>query len=259
MKFTIVIFALAWSATGALAATEDSEDAPPAQALAINIKTTFPASEIFGTKLVNGQATKALVSVNNHEKESINVQMIGGALWTPDLISGPTQLVRNLSTQKFNVDIAAGEQKILTYSFATELHPQDLRLNLVAVLKDSAGTMYTAQAFNETVAIVEPDTSIFDPQIIFLYLMLAALFVGTVYFIYSTWITTFFPQAKKSRSGKSDRSKPAKKEGVDLTARDGQVATGKTSGYDESWLPEGHIKRPEQKRSKSGTPKKAST
>ena len=45
-----------------------------------------------------------------------------------------------------------------------ELQPQDLKLNLAAVITDQKGTAYTLQAFNETVSIVEPDTSIFDPQ-----------------------------------------------------------------------------------------------
>lgn len=44
------------------------------------------------------------------------------------------------------------------------MHPQDLRLNLAAVVS-SHNTFYTLQAFNGTVSIVEPDASIFDPQL----------------------------------------------------------------------------------------------
>jgi len=43
------------------------------------------------------------------------------------------------------------------------LNPQDLRLNLVAVV-EQAGALYQIQAFNETVSVVEAATSIFDPQ-----------------------------------------------------------------------------------------------
>ena len=75
-----------------------------------------------------------------------------------------SQVIRNLTTTRYNVEIAAGQSDSISYNFATELHPQDLKLNLAAVITDSEGTPYTVQAFNETVSVVEADTSIFDPQ-----------------------------------------------------------------------------------------------
>lgn len=62
------------------------------------------------------------------------------------------------------MEIPAGQSESISYNFATELQPQDLKLNLAAVVTDSEGTPYTLPAFNETVSVVEPDTSIFDPQ-----------------------------------------------------------------------------------------------
>lgn len=62
------------------------------------------------------------------------------------------------------MNIPAGEKESVEYRFATELQPQELKLNLAAVVTDSEGTAFTIAAFNETVAVVEPDTSIFDPQ-----------------------------------------------------------------------------------------------
>jgi hypothetical protein len=53
----------------------------------------------------------------------------------------------------------------LSYEFATELHPQDLRLNIMAVLMSEAGGIFSMSAYNETVSIVEPDASFFDPQL----------------------------------------------------------------------------------------------
>ena len=74
------------------------------------------------------------------------------------------QLVRNLTTIRYNVEIPAGEKESLTYSFATEMHPQDLTLSLVSVLSNGEGQFFTMQAFNDTVSVVEAPTSIFDPQ-----------------------------------------------------------------------------------------------
>jgi hypothetical protein len=87
------------------------------------------------------------------------VQVVGGSLW--DIQSD--RIVRNLTAMPYNVDIPAGQNQSLTYNFATELHPQDLRLFLAAiVIKGEAG--YQIPAFNGTVSIVEAPLSIFDPQ-----------------------------------------------------------------------------------------------
>ena len=75
-----------------------------------------------------------------------------------------SQIIRNLTTTRYNIEIPAGASESISYSFSTELHPQDLTLNLAAIVADGKGTSHTLQAFHETVGVVEPDTSIFDPQ-----------------------------------------------------------------------------------------------
>lgn len=92
----------------------------------------------------------------------MTVQFVGGSLWTPD--GQTSRIVRNLTTVQYAVEIAPGEKQSLPYRFQTNMHPQDLRLNLAAVIS-SANTFYTLQAFNGTVSVVEPDASIFDPQL----------------------------------------------------------------------------------------------
>jgi hypothetical protein len=105
--------------------------------------------------------------VANQEPESITISLVGGSLVTPNdapNAPNPPAVIRNLTTQRYGVQIPAGEQQSLTYSFATELHPQELRLNLAAVLQDNTGQIYTQQFYNETVSIVEAPLSWFDPQ-----------------------------------------------------------------------------------------------
>lgn len=116
---------------------------------------------------MNGHPTQALLSISNDEPNPVNVAFIGGSLWGPDpKTNGESQrIVRNLTSTRFNVEIPAGEKESVSYSFATELHPQDLRLLLVAVLSSADGTMYSFNAFNETISIVEPDASLFDMQL----------------------------------------------------------------------------------------------
>lgn len=94
---------------------------------------------------------------------------------------------------------------------------------------------------------------------IFLYLFLLAAFCGICYFIYSTWITTLFPQKRrggkggeraKRSSGQSKKVDPADQ--VSVVGADGPAVTSGAKAYDESWIPAGHFNRPDARRAKSG-------
>lgn len=122
----------------------------------------FPASEIFGVKLVNGHPTQALVTFTNDESSPITVNFIGATLW--DLDEDRSQIVRNLTTSRYSLEIPAGQKESLSYSFTTEMHPQDLRLQIAAIVSSAEGNLYTLHPHNGTVSVVEPETSIFDPQ-----------------------------------------------------------------------------------------------
>ena len=131
--------------------------------LAVEIKTSFPQSEIFGVKLVNGRPTRAVLDISNSEPQPVTLAVVGGSLISSST-STSTSANRNLTAQRYGVAIPAGESESVTYSFATEMHPQELRLNLAAVLQNSEGAVFTKMIFNETVSVVEAPMSIFDPQ-----------------------------------------------------------------------------------------------
>jgi len=99
---------------------------------------------------------------------------------------------------------------------------------------------------------------------IFLYLVLLGAFGGTVYFVYNTWISTFFPQKKgrgkggeraKMSSGQSKKVDPADQ--VAVVGADGPAVTSGAKAYDESWIPASHLQRPEAKRVRSGAKPRA--
>ncbi|KAF2004273.1 hypothetical protein P154DRAFT_485430 [Amniculicola lignicola CBS 123094] len=251
--------------------------------LKVSISASFPQSEIFGVKLINGHATQAVFSIKNEEPAPISLAIIGGSI-VQNGVPEP-QVLRNLTTQKYSVEVPAGQSETVTYSFSTEMHPQDVRLQLVAVLTDAKNAFYTVSAFNETVTVVEAPISIFDPQTyvssrrtspgplqrlptktltrvssIFLYLVLLGAFGGTLYFVYNTWITTLFPQKKRGGKG-GERAKKSsqgtkKVEPAEQVAVDGADGPAVTSSkFDASWIPAAHLQRPEAKRVRSGTPK----
>lgn len=138
------------------------EEEPQTLNLNVKVSVSFPQSEIFGVKLVNGHATEARLSINNNEPTPIGVSIVGGSLIEEQ--AGESRIVRNLTAQKYSIEIPAGAEETVPYTFTTELHPRDLRLQLVTVLKDSKNNFVTVPIYNETVSIVEAATSFFDPQ-----------------------------------------------------------------------------------------------
>ncbi|KAI2784946.1 hypothetical protein F4815DRAFT_143816 [Daldinia loculata] len=241
----------------------DNAGSPPKVELKAEVIATFPeADDIFGVKLVNGRPTKAVIDVTNNEDEPILIAFLGGQLLSPKALTpedNPTaSVIRNLTTVRYDITIPAGEKQSLPYSFVLDMLPQDVRLQIVAVVSNSANQIFQVGVYDQTVSIVEAPTSIFDPQIIFLYVVLTAAFAGTSYFVYKTYIEALFPQAKRTPS-----TKPSKKgrtpapvvEKEPLSGGEGS-ATGTDKGYDESWIPSDHLNRPAARRVKSGASSK---
>ncbi|CEL08905.1 Putative Function: the signal-sequence receptor (Precursor) [Aspergillus calidoustus] len=234
-------------------AAEKVEEAFEAPSLAVAAQAAFPASEIFGVKLVNGHPTQALVTFTNNEASPVTVNFIGGTLSTLDEES---KLVRNLTATRYSVEIPAGEKESLSYSFATEMHPQDLRLSLASVISDNEGRFFTVYAYNGTVSVVEPETSIFDPQIIFLYFFLLTCFGGVVYFFYTVWVAPYFPQKRKTAKAVEASKKTsgaAKKAEVPVES----PAVSSATTYNADWIPAHHINRPEARKVKGTTRSKS--
>ncbi|KAK4505677.1 hypothetical protein PRZ48_003642 [Zasmidium cellare] len=240
-----------------------SEESKAQKPLNVAVNVSFPDAEIFGVKMVNGRPTRALLHITNNEDTEINVLVGLGALLTPIDVPGapdPPQVVRNLTGTKFGTIIPPKTKETLTYAFSTVMHPQDLTLELKTVIARGQ-SMFTLTNFRETVAVVEAPVSIFDPQIIFLYLFLAGAFGGTCYFIYTTWITTLFPQKKRGGKGgerakRSTGGKPVDPtDQVAVPGADGPAVTTGSKGYDESWIPAGHLNKPQARKVGGGRPK----
>jgi hypothetical protein len=147
----------------------DAQDAVPGKspALKVNVTTSFPDAEIFGVKLVNGRATRALLRIVNNEPEPISVLVATGALLAPEGVAGAaetSQIIHNLTISKYSTSIPPNAAETITYSFSTVMNPQDVILDL-KVLVQSKTSIFTLGVFRESVSIVEAPFSILDPQV----------------------------------------------------------------------------------------------
>jgi hypothetical protein len=262
MLFKASLVALATQLLGAVA--QDAGTTPvDAATLNADLSASFPDADIFGVKLVNGHPTKALVTVANRESTPFTLAFLTGALHSTKELPADAPayqgILRNLSATQYNLEVPAGETKEIPYSFSQDMQPQDVQINLMAVVTNAQGNIFSLPVFNGTAAIVEAPTSFFDPQIIFLYLFLTAAFGGVFYFVYKTWIEALFPQAKRPKTPRAKSSRKSLAADIDAdaalsgneAASPSIAASSGVATIDQSWIPEHHLNRPSAKRVKS--------
>ncbi|POS86898.1 hypothetical protein EPUL_001668 [Erysiphe pulchra] len=256
------------------AANPAEDKRSPSPKLAVSVITSFPSSsDELGLTIFNGQKTKALLEFTNSEAEPIIVSSVKGTL--SSLESSPTEKIPingnllNLTAARFNIAIQSGEKQSLAYTFTTDLHPRNLRMNIFATISNQNGSSYQIQAFNKTVTIADPVASIFDPQIIFLYFCVTAIIGALLFWAYSSWIKPLLPQTKRGlkgeeyvrRSNKLDKASiPSKNQNttLDSSSSSDTPTSLETKAYDESWIPDHHIKKPAVKRVRGSNSKKNS-
>ncbi|CAH0024114.1 unnamed protein product [Clonostachys rhizophaga] len=260
MFFTQSLLALLAVQVFGAAAQADAKPSAPAEPPTLNakIKTSFPDSDILGVKILNGRPTNALIDIENQEAGPIIVSFVTGNVkhtkQLPAEAPAYQSILHNITAVQYSTKIEAGEKKALPFSFALDKNPQDVIVQLTAIVSNSNGDVVPVVVFDDKASIVEAPVSFFDPQIIFLYLFLSAAFVGALYFVYKTWVETLLPAAKRAPKTPK-KAKKIENDGALSGSESITVSpTGKT--YDESWIPDHHINRPPTKRGKSAKGKK---
>lgn len=131
---------------------KDTETTAPPPRINVAISTTFPNSEL-GVKLVNGETLPAVLSITNHEAESVTLSAIAGQLYEPE----QGIVVRNLTSSPQNLVIKSDHEELGVYPITLDTQPRDLRLRLTALIRSEKKQFYPIVAHDGPVNIVEPE------------------------------------------------------------------------------------------------------
>jgi len=186
----------------------------------------FSEQNIFN-HVVNGEKNTLTVTVENKSDRNVTLLNVAGALLHPDT----NAVLKNLTSLKYGLPLLENKKLQLPYTFHSEFRPGDHRLN-IWVEHTSETENQKVEAYDSIITIVDPAFSILDFKLLSTYAIVAAFFAGLCYLAYST----YFPQAKKSRSKKT----PA----VSVSSPTGPVTATGAGGYQEEWIPEHHLRKP---------------
>ncbi|RIA84758.1 translocon-associated protein, alpha subunit [Glomus cerebriforme] len=185
--------------------------------------------------IVNGQKNTVKITFDNKGESNYTIDLITGALINKD---DPSEIYRNLTTYRYSIAAPSMDHVDFIYNFYAEFPPQDLGLLLYVYFTDENAKKFRGVGYNGTVTVVDPDVSIFDLQLLFMFLIIGGFFGGIGYLIFQT----FFGGAKT-------------KKGKKRTVKTEDIDAGSSDKFDESWIPEHHLKT-QQTRSSSRIKKK---
>ncbi|KAI6099699.1 hypothetical protein F5141DRAFT_391673 [Pisolithus sp. B1] len=194
----------------------------------ISVVATFPESNPFN-QVVNGDRNQILLTIENKSDRNVTLQSVGGSFHHPETGT----VVKNTTSLAYGVPLLEGAKLQIPYAFHSEFKTGDLRLT-IWLDHTTEDEKYRVIAYDSIVTIVEPEISWFDFKLISTYLIVAAMLGGASYYAY----LTYFPALKvKNPKRRQEGSAPA------------ATTTGaSTTGYDEDWIPEHHLKKPKARK-----------
>ncbi|RGB26097.1 translocon-associated protein, alpha subunit [Rhizophagus diaphanus] len=172
-------------------------------------------------QIINGQKNTVKLTFDNKGESNYTIETVTGQLFNKD---NPSEIYRNLTVYKYSVAAPSMDHVEVNYNFYAEFPPQELGLYIYVYFSDENAKKFRGVGYNDTVTVVDPEVSIFDLQLIFMYLILIGFFGGIGYLIFQS----FFGGAK---------TKKGKKRIVKT-----EDNTSESDKFDESWLPEQHLK-----------------
>ncbi|EER35196.1 conserved hypothetical protein [Candida tropicalis MYA-3404] len=233
MKFSTILTAL--TAVIATVAGYETSGKPHTVDILIDysIKETPELSQNDVANWVNGDKYTLEYVVSNNEETEIAVVGVTGQFKNPVT----NQIVTNLTTGQVGpITVAPGESIKFEQIVDVDLMANNYELfPYVFVAHDDLIKVIPCRG--QLTSVVDATISFFDPRLILLELVLLVTFGAAAYFIYEIW-------GKQYLKGTAPVKVPARKSGSTVSKK-GASATA--SGFDESWIPEAHLKKNKKK------------
>ena len=229
----------------ALVRAEAHEEAPE-----LNVITTFPNNPFNIVK--NGQSTRVVFTFTQPRgvERAIAVNSLTGAFLDPARKDGERKrIMRNMTNRILHddplVQFTNGKPLQLPYDIHSEFKPQKLDIELRATVTDKSSlNKYNVLLYRGSVTVEEPPQSLWDLELLSVYLFLAGLVGAVAYYVYVSYIQ---PALRANLSTSSSKRK-------DKTPAPVANKDGKT--YDESWIPEEAISQQQRPRARKNRSRK---
>ena len=229
----------------ALVRAEAHEEAPE-----LNVITTFPNNPFNIVK--NGQSTRVVFTFTQPRgvERAIAVNSLTGAFLDPARKDGERKrIMRNMTNRILHddplVQFTNGKPLQLPYDIHSEFKPQKLDIELRATVTDKSSlNKYNVLLYRGSVTVEEPPQSLWDLELLSVYLFLAGLVGAVAYYVYLSYIQ---PALRANLSTSSSKRK-------DKTPAPVANKDGKT--YDESWIPEEAISQQQRPRARKNRSRK---
>ncbi|AXA51149.1 uncharacterized protein MRET_2887 [Malassezia restricta] len=229
----------------ALVRAEAHEEAPE-----LNVITTFPNNPFNIVK--NGQSTRVVFTFTQPRgvERAIAVNSLTGAFLDPARKDGERKrIMRNMTNRILHddplVQFTNGKPLQLPYDIHSEFKPQKLDIELRATVTDKSSlNKYNVLLYRGSVTVEEPPQSLWDLELLSVYLFLAGLVGAVAYYVYVSYIQ---PTLRANISTSSSKRK-------DKTPAPVANKDGKT--YDESWIPEEAISQQQRPRARKNRSRK---
>ncbi|KAI8090052.1 uncharacterized protein BX664DRAFT_334581 [Halteromyces radiatus] len=190
--------------------------------LNIEVVAQFPDNP-FGL-IVNGQKNGVVLSMTNKDSVDASIIAVSGKV---TLVDDESKIIRNLTALRYDTRLPSQATLEVPYEFYSEFAPGELGLTVyVDLVADEK--LIRLVGYSGAITVTDPESSLLDAQLLFLYAILAAGAAGVLYVVREA----FFGSSKKTPT------KAANEPTVRAAHRDekGQMV------LDESWIPEHHLK-----------------
>ncbi|KAG0170768.1 hypothetical protein DFQ28_009154 [Apophysomyces sp. BC1034] len=194
----------------------------------IEIIAQFPDNP-FGL-ITNGQRNNVILSLTNKEAVDYSILSVSGQLTDRE---DSSKIIRNLTAIRLDTNVSSEATVEIPYTFYSEFAPGELGLTIFVDLLNGENAIRIV-GYNGVVTITNPEISWWDPELLFLYVLLGTGAAGLGYLIRDA----FFGGSKKTKAKKEEPT-------VRPTHRDekGQMV------LDESWIPQQHLRSDSPKQS----------